>query len=128
MNLKENKKNIWELEQKGTMHVPGRIVASQKLLNGITKDGKTLQQLTNMASLPGILNPACVMPDAHQGYGFPIGGVAAFDLQEGIISPEESDMILIVGCDFSEQASKRRNFLKNASIYSLISKKRFPQA
>jgi tRNA-splicing ligase RtcB len=87
MNLTEKETNVWEVAQTGTMKVPGRIIASKALLNGMTKDGKTLTQLANIASLPGVCNPACIMPDAHQGYGFPIGGVAAFNLKEGIISP-----------------------------------------
>lgn len=126
MNLKENKKNIWELEQKGTMHVPGRIVASQKLLNGITKDGKTLQQLTNMASLPGILNPACVMPDAHQGYGFPIGGVAAFDLQEGIISPGGVGYDINCGVRLLRTGIKAKEFLKKREHILLDLQKAIP--
>ncbi len=51
------------------------------------KKDQTLQQAKNVACLPGIQRAAYVMPDAHQGYGFPIGGVAAFDREKGIISP-----------------------------------------
>ncbi len=112
MNLKETNKNVWELKQEGTMRVPGRIIASQALLNGITKDGKTLQQLANMASLPGILSPACVMPDAHQGYGFPIGGVAAFDLKEGIISPGGVGYDINCGVRLLRTGITAKDFLK----------------
>jgi tRNA-splicing ligase RtcB len=68
------------------MKVPTVIYTSSKLLEGVKRD-RTLQQARNVACLPGILKMAYVMPDAHQGYGFPIGGVAAFDLDQGIISP-----------------------------------------
>ena len=69
----------------GEMLVPGRVYSSSKLIHTI--DEKTLSQVKNVASLPGIQNYSYCMPDAHMGYGFPIGGVAAFDLKEGIISP-----------------------------------------
>jgi len=68
------------------MKVPARIYASARLLEDIHRD-QTLVQARNVACLPGIERRSFVMPDAHQGYGFPIGGVAAFDLDGGIISP-----------------------------------------
>ncbi len=68
------------------MNVPAKIYASEKLLEQIKQDS-TLKQACNMASLPGVQKHVCVMPDGHQGYGFPIGGVAAFDAQKGLISP-----------------------------------------
>ncbi|MEK6928814.1 MAG: RtcB family protein [Nanoarchaeota archaeon] len=80
-------KNIWQIEKEGKMHVAGKIFASDVLMKDIQKDGKTIQQVKNVAQLKGIVGEAIAMPDAHQGYGFPIGGVAAFDLKRGIISP-----------------------------------------
>lgn len=77
---------IWEIPKSGEMKVPARIYASEKLVELARRD-QTLQQAKNVACLPGIQRMSYVMPDAHQGYGFPIGGVAAFDLDEGIISP-----------------------------------------
>lgn len=77
---------IWEIPKSGEMKVPARIYASEKLKELARRD-KTLEQACNVACLPGIQRMSYVMPDAHQGYGFPIGGVAAFDLDEGIISP-----------------------------------------
>ncbi len=77
---------IWEIPKSGEMKVPARIYASEKLME-LAKRDQTLQQARNVACLPGIQRMSYVMPDAHQGYGFPIGGVAAFDLDEGIISP-----------------------------------------
>ncbi len=77
---------IWEIPKSGEMKVPARIYASNRLIEMAKRD-QTLQQAKNVACLPGIQRMSYVMPDAHQGYGFPIGGVAAFDLDEGIISP-----------------------------------------
>lgn len=71
----------WRIEPKANMHVPGIIYASEALVREM--DDKVYEQLCNVASLPGIVNAAYAMPDAHWGYGFPIGGVAAFDPSEG---------------------------------------------
>lgn len=76
----------WEIPKTGKMLVPGKIFASENLISNIKED-KTLEQVRNVAMLPGILKESIALPDAHQGYGFPIGGVAAFDLDKGIISP-----------------------------------------
>ncbi len=76
----------WEIPKTGKMLVPGKIFASEKLMQDIKQD-KTLQQVQNVAMLPGILKASLCMPDAHQGYGFPIGGVAVFNIEKGIISP-----------------------------------------
>jgi len=76
----------WELPRQGGMRVPGVIYADETLMKSIMQD-KSLQQVMNVAHLPGILRASLAMPDIHWGYGFPIGGVAAFDLEEGIISP-----------------------------------------
>ena len=86
MELKRIDANTWEIPKHAGMNVPTVIYASEKLLAGVKGD-KTLQQAKNVACLRGIQRKAYVMPDAHQGYGFPIGGVAAFDLEEGVISP-----------------------------------------
>ncbi len=68
------------------MRVPARILASEALLDEIMED-RSLVQLVNVASLPGIIGASMVMPDVHEGYGFPIGGVAATMYPEGAISP-----------------------------------------
>jgi tRNA-splicing ligase RtcB len=86
MQLKKVSKYIYEIPKEDKMNVPARIFASEKILENIKKD-KTLEQIKNVACLQGILKTAIALPDAHQGYGFPIGGVAAFDLDKGIISP-----------------------------------------
>mgnify|MGYP006273218547 CR=1 FL=1 len=76
----------WEIEAEGGMNVPARVYASESLLEEISED-KSLEQLRNVAHLPGIQAPALAMPDAHQGYGFPVGGVAAVSAENGVISP-----------------------------------------
>jgi tRNA-splicing ligase RtcB (3'-phosphate/5'-hydroxy nucleic acid ligase) len=86
LDLRKIGENAWEIPQQGEMKVPAVVYSSDKLLAAIRRD-QTLQQARNVACLPGIQRRSYVMPDAHQGYGFPIGGVAAFDLEEGVISP-----------------------------------------
>ncbi|RLG19558.1 RNA-splicing ligase RtcB [Candidatus Micrarchaeota archaeon] len=76
----------WQIKKQGNMRVPAVIYANDRLIEKVKTD-RTLKQLTNVATMRGILNAAYVMPDAHEGYGFPIGGVAAFDLEQGVISP-----------------------------------------
>ncbi len=77
---------IYEIPKTGPMKVPAFIYASEALMEKIKQDS-TLKQLRNVACMKGIIKHALVMPDAHEGYGFPIGGVAAFDINEGVISP-----------------------------------------
>ena len=76
----------WRIPRTGKMRVDGVIYADERLLADIHKD-ESLQQVANVAHLPGIQKYSLAMPDIHWGYGFPIGGVAAFDWQEGVISP-----------------------------------------
>lgn len=71
----------WQIPQHGKMLVPGVIFASEQLI--LDMDMKVYEQLSNVATLPGIVSAAYAMPDAHWGYGFPIGGVAAFDPDDG---------------------------------------------
>ena len=80
-DLSEIAPNVWEIPQRGAMRVPGRIFASAALLSEI--DARVHEQIANVASLPGIVGASMAMPDAHWGYGFPIGGVAAFDPDRG---------------------------------------------
>ncbi len=86
MEIKKLGEYVWEIPKHGEMRVPAVIYTSSKLLESIKRD-KTLLQAQNVACLPGIQKRAYVMPDGHQGYGFPIGGVAAFDRTTGVISP-----------------------------------------
>ncbi len=78
---------IWEVptSEKEGMRVPARIYATDRILTDM--DSGVFEQVTNVACLPGIRRYALCMPDGHWGYGFPIGGVAAFDPEEGVISP-----------------------------------------
>ena len=79
---------LWEIPQtfRPQMLVPARVIASETLLDAIMED-RSLVQLVNVASLPGIIGASLVMPDVHEGYGFPIGGVAATLYPNGAISP-----------------------------------------
>ena len=79
---------LWEIPAaaRPDMRVPARVFADRELLEAIVGD-RSLQQLQNVATLPGIVEAALAMPDIHQGYGFPVGGVAAMELPDGVVSP-----------------------------------------
>jgi tRNA-splicing ligase RtcB len=87
--MKEKLKKISEFEydipKTGSMKVPGKIFISETMLKNVEENA--LQQIVNVANLSGIQKYSLAMPDLHSGYGFPIGGVAAFDLKTGVISP-----------------------------------------
>ena len=76
----------WRILREGKMRTDGIIYTTERMLNDIRKD-QSLVQVANVAWLPGIEGQSLAMPDIHWGYGFPIGGVAAFDVKEGVISP-----------------------------------------
>ncbi len=76
----------YRLPRQGAMRADGIIFASETMMRGMKED-PCLQQVRNVATLPGIVGSSFAMPDIHWGYGFPIGGVAAFDAKEGIVSP-----------------------------------------
>jgi tRNA-splicing ligase RtcB len=86
--LKKINNQLWEIprEFRPDMRVPARIYANEEMLEKIFED-RSVEQLINVATLPGILKHALAMPDIHEGYGFPIGGVAAMDAKHGVISP-----------------------------------------
>ena len=77
----QDAENTWRIEPFGKMRVPAILYASPALIDAM--DQKVFEQITNVATLPGIVKAAYAMPDAHWGYGFPIGGVAAFDPEQG---------------------------------------------
>jgi tRNA-splicing ligase RtcB len=77
---------LCEIPRQGNMLVPARIYATDTMMDAILAD-KAPEQAANVAHLPGIVGYSLAMPDIHWGYGFPIGGVAAFDLDKGVISP-----------------------------------------
>ncbi len=78
---------LWEIPRQGKMLVPGRIYTSKNMLEGTLQNDEALKQVVNVAHLPGIQKYSLAMPDIHWGYGFPIGGVAATDINDGVISP-----------------------------------------
>ena len=86
MKLKQIDKYRWELPKTGAMRVPGIVYATDTMLKDADQQ-EPLKQVANVATLPGIIKASLAMPDMHWGYGFPIGGVAAFDWKSGIISP-----------------------------------------
>ncbi len=87
MELKRIHDHLWEIPKSGGMRVPGRVYADRELLEQVREEGG-LQQVMNVAHLPGIVGYSMAMPDIHWGYGFPIGGVAATDPDEGgVVSP-----------------------------------------
>ncbi len=77
MEIKKISKDIYEISREGKMNVPVEIYAGEKILEKMKED-KSLEQIKNVSQLQGILKYAIALPDSHQGYGFPIGGVAAF--------------------------------------------------
>jgi tRNA-splicing ligase RtcB len=116
MAIKKISENIWELEKSGKMLVPGIVFASDVLMENIKKDGKTLEQVKNVAQLPGIVEKSIAMMDAHQGYGFSIGGVAAFDLKKGIISPGGVGYDINCGVRLLQTNLSKEQFLEKRSL------------
>ncbi|HUL76141.1 MAG TPA: RtcB family protein, partial [Vicinamibacteria bacterium] len=82
--LKRRSEFEWRIEPRGKMRVPGLLFASEPLVRAM--DHKVFEQVVNVAALPGIRAASMAMPDAHWGYGFAVGGVAAFDPEEGVVS------------------------------------------
>jgi tRNA-splicing ligase RtcB len=76
----------WRIPREGAMRTEGLVFASRRMMEVLQQE-QALEQVRNVATLPGIVGPSIAMPDIHWGYGFPIGGVAAFDLDEGVVSP-----------------------------------------
>jgi len=87
----------WEIPAEGGMRVPGIIYTSERLMQGMGED-EGPRQVANVAHLPGIVTASLAMPDMHWGYGFPIGGVAAFTMDEGIVSPGGVGYDINCGC------------------------------
>ena len=87
VELKQLRENLWEIPASGEMKVPGRIYISKKMIQANLHEDEALKQVMNVAHLPGIQSYSLAMPDIHWGYGFPIGGIAATDVEDGVISP-----------------------------------------
>jgi tRNA-splicing ligase RtcB len=79
---------LWEIpaSARSDMRVPARLFADAEIVDAVLRD-RSLEQLQNVATLPGVVEAALAMPDIHQGYGFPVGGVAAVELPDGVVSP-----------------------------------------
>jgi tRNA-splicing ligase RtcB len=88
---------VWELPAEAGMRVPGRIYADETLAEALEED-ESLTQVANVACLPGIVGCSLAMPDIHFGYGFPIGGVAAFRVDDGVVSPGGVGYDINCGC------------------------------
>jgi tRNA-splicing ligase RtcB len=76
----------WRIPKQGGMRVDGIVYADAAMMEELRHD-QSLEQVKNVAHLPGIIGASMAMPDIHWGYGFPIGGVAAMDAEEGVVSP-----------------------------------------
>src|SRR3989344_7913209 len=87
-SIKKINDYTWKIPKsyRSDMRVPALVYATESMLDEILRD-RSLEHLVNVATLPGIKKAAIVMPDAHEGYGFPIGGVAATSYPDGVISP-----------------------------------------
>ena len=105
----------WVIPRQGKMRTEGLIFASQKMMHDLHRD-EAMKQVCNVATLPGIVGPSMAMPDIHWGYGFPIGGVAAFDADNGIISPGG------VGYDINCGVRLLRSNIESEAIKPLLSK------
>ena len=76
----------WRIPRRGGMRVDGIVYADARMMAALRGE-ESLQQVCNVANLPGIIGASLAMPDIHWGYGFPIGGVAAMDAHDGVVSP-----------------------------------------
>lgn len=113
MELRRINELTWEIPREGGMLVPGRIFANEGLMEAVRRD-RASDQVANVAHLPGIVEASFAMPDIHWGYGFPIGGVAATRVSDGVVSPGGVGFdiccgvrLLGSGIDESEFAARR---------------------
>jgi tRNA-splicing ligase RtcB len=97
IKLEKIDNNRWLIPKSGRMRVPGMIFSSNELIDEV-RDGESITQVANVGTLPGIVGYSIAMPDMHWGYGFPIGGVAAFRLEDGIVSPGGVGYDINCGC------------------------------
>ena len=111
MGIKKISANVYEIPASGKMKVSSKLFVSEKILEDLKKD-KTLEQSKNISCLPGIIKYSCTMPDAHQGYGFPIGGVAAFDSEKGIVTPAGIGYDVNCGVRLLKTNIKKQDFIK----------------
>ena len=95
--LRKLSRFVWEIPREGKMRVAGRLYVSESQLAALRTD-QALEQVVNVAHLPGIVGASLAMPDIHWGYGFPIGGVAAVDAESGAVSPGGVGYDINCGC------------------------------
>ncbi len=119
-NLEKFQEGMYLLPKEGGMKVPGLVIGTEELLSDIEME-KPLEQVRNVATLQGIVGHSIAMPDIHWGYGFPIGGVAAMDAEEGVISPGGVGYdincgvrLAIISAPFKELTEKQKNHLIEA--------------
>ncbi len=130
MKLEEKFEKIdnyrWKLPKKGKMNVPSIFFGSKELVKNVIRDEKVVEQIKNVSKLPGIQKASMAMPDAHRGYGFPIGGVAAFDPdQKGIISAGAVGYDISCGVRAMNTGLKRKEVRKNINalaetLYNIV--------
>ncbi|MFC1531846.1 RtcB family protein [Thermodesulfobacteriota bacterium] len=121
IKLQQIDDNRWLIPKTGDMRVPGLIFSNHKLIKEVQKD-QSLVQVANVATLPGIVKQSLAMPDIHWGYGFPIGGVAAFNMKDGVVSPGGVGYDINCGCRLmttSLKASEIRPYIKEL-IFALF--------
>ena len=111
VEIKKISNLIWKIEKTGKMRVPVIILASRNILEFIKKDD-TIKQAINMSQIPGVLKNIIVLPDAHQGYGACIGGVAAYDIKTGVISPGEIGFDINCGVRLLKTNLTKKDILK----------------
>ena len=118
MKIKKTSDYTYEISREGKMNVPVLIFSNDKLIKKMQEDD-TFEQAINLAKLPGIIKNVVLLPDGHQGYGAPIGSVAAFDLTNGVISPGATGFdincgvrVLATNLDKKDFLKKREEFLK----------------
>lgn len=116
IELEKISDQLWEIPKQGKMNVAGRIYTSQNMLETTLANDEAMKQVVNVAHLPGIQKYSLAMPDIHWGYGFPIGGVAATDLDTGVISPGG------VGYDINCGVRLARTSLEYESVKNKIQK------
>ncbi len=119
-NLEKFQEGMYLLPKEGGMKVPGLVIGTEELLSDMEME-KPLEQVRNVATLQGIVGYSIAMPDIHWGYGFPIGGVAAMDAEEGVISPGGVGYdincgvrLAIISMPFKELTEKQKNHLIKA--------------
>jgi tRNA-splicing ligase RtcB (3'-phosphate/5'-hydroxy nucleic acid ligase) len=118
---------VWEIDRQGGMRVPGRIYASQPIMETVLSD-RSVDQVVNVAHLPGIVEASFAMPDIHWGYGFPIGGVAATDIEEGgVVSPGGVGFDICCGVRLIASRFGESDFAENADGVMMELDRRIPR-